>query len=206
MSVVQANSHPIDFYFDFSSPYAYLLSEKIDHLAARFGRKVVWHPILLGIIFQHTGGKPPADDPLKGSYMRLDVPRSARFLGVPFQWPERFPIPTQAAARAYYWLHARDCTMARRYAHATFRAMFMENRDISSPETVLAIATDLGADRNELTAALAEPELKEKLKRACSDAIAKGVFGSPWVVVDGEAFWGADRLPQIEQWLESGEF
>lgn len=206
MSDPGTSNRPLDFYFDFSSPYAYLLSEKIDHLAARFGRKVIWHPILLGIIFQQTGGKPPADDPLKGAYMRVDVPRSARFLGIPFQWPERFPLATQAAARAYYWLQDEDAALARRYAHAMFRAMFMENRDISAPDTVLAIAADLGADRNALAAALGAPELKEKLKRACSDAIAKGVFGAPWVVVDGEAFWGADRLPQIAHWLENGPF
>jgi len=194
----------IDFYFDFSSPYSYLLSEKIDTLAGHFGRKVRWHPILLGIVFQHHGSKPLADIPFKNDYMRHDVPRSARFLGVPFQWPTRFPIPTQAAARSYYWLHGQDCTLARRFAHATFRALFMEDRDISSPDVVLDIGAGLDIDRAALTNAIASPEMKDKLKLACAEAISKGVFGAPWVIIDGEAFWGVDRLPQMQELLEKG--
>lgn len=195
----------IDFYFDFSSPYSYLLSEKIDTLAGHFGRKVRWHPILLGVVFQHLGGKAPAEIPPKRDYMRHDVLRSARFLGVPFQWPQRFPIPTQAAARSYYWLHGQDCTLARRFAHATFRAMFMEDRDISSPDAVLDIGASLDIDRAALTNAIAAPEMKDKLKLACADAITKGVFGAPWVIIDGEPFWGVDRLPQMEELLTKGK-
>ncbi|MBI4984200.1 MAG: 2-hydroxychromene-2-carboxylate isomerase [Rhodocyclales bacterium] len=197
---------PILFYFDFSSPYSYLASEKIDELALRYGRKVKWKPLLLGIVFKTTGAVPLTQAPLKGEYSRHDFERSARYLGVPFKLPEKFPVATQAAARAYYWLHDRDCALARQFAHAVFRAFYVEGRDISDTATVLNLAVALGADENELSAALAGQELKDRLKAEVEAAIARGVFGAPYVVIDGEPFWGADRLPQIEQWLETGGF
>lgn len=202
---------PIDFYFDLSSPYGYLLAEKIDAVAARHGRRVRWHPILLGIVFQHTGSRPPSDGTgtgtsAKAKYISADFGRSARFLGIPYTPPSRFPLPTQAAARAFYWLHDRDCAQARQFAQAIYRAYFVDDLDISSPDTVLAIAEKHGVDRAALAAALQTPELKARLKDECAQALAAGVFGSPHVIVDGEPFFGADRLPQIERWLETGGF
>ena len=198
---------PIDFYFDFSSPYGYLMAEKNDAIAAQHGRKVKWHPILLGVIFQATGSRPPADGvSSKGIYMLHDFQRSARFLGVPYNPPSRFPLPTQNAARAYYWLHAQDCALARQFALAVYRGFFVDDLDISAPETVLEIAAKLGVDRNSLAAALQNPEIKAKLKAQYETALQVGVFGSPHVIIDGEAFFGADRLPQIERWLASGGF
>ena len=198
---------PIDFYFDFSSPYGYLLSEKIDAVAARYGRKVRWHPILLGIIFKATGGAPlTLQNVTKASYSLHDFARSARFMGVPYRHPDQFPIATQNAARAYYWLHGEDCALARQFAHAAYRALFVDNVDISAPQAVLEIAAKNGVDRSRLEIALQSPEIKERLKAEVDQALHAGVFGSPHVIIDGEAFFGADRLPQIERWLESGGF
>lgn len=200
-------SAPIDFYFDFSSPYGYLLSEKIDAVAAKFGRQVRWHPILLGVIFKATGSAPlTLQNPAKAAYSLLDFERSARFMGIPYRHPTHFPLATQNAARAYYWLHGEDCTLARRFAHAIFRTLYVDDRDISAPETVLEIAADLGVDRGILETALQNPEIKARLKDEVDQALHLGVFGSPYVVIDGEAFFGADRLPQIEHWLETGGF
>jgi 2-hydroxychromene-2-carboxylate isomerase len=198
---------PIKFYFDFSSPYGYLMSEKIDALAAQHDRKVQWHPILLGVVFQATGSAPlTLQNPAKAAYSLVDFARSARFLGVPYNPPSRFPLPTQNAARAYYWLHGQDCALARQFAHAVYRAFFVDDRDISAPETVLEIAAGLGVDRNSLEGGLQSPEMKARLRSECDQALAAGVFGSPHVIVDGEPFFGADRLPQIAEWLGTGGF
>ena len=198
---------PIKFYFDFSSPYGYLMSEKIDALAAQHDRKVQWRPILLGVIFQATGSAPlTLQNPAKAAYSLVDFERSARFMGVPYNPPSRFPLPTQSAARTYYWLHGQDCALARQFAHAVYRAYFVDDRDISAPETVLEIAAGLGVDRDGLEGALQSPEIKARLRNECDEALAVGVFGSPHVIVDGEPFFGADRLPQIAEWLETGGF
>jgi len=200
-------SDPIDFWFDFSSPYGYLLSERIDEVAARFGRKVRWHPILLGVVFKATGSAPlTLQNPAKAAYSLLDFARSARFMGVPYRHPTRFPLATQNAARAYYWLHGEDCALARRFAHATFRALYVDDRDIAAPDVVLEIAAGLGVDRSSLETALQRQEIKDRLKAEVDNALAIGVFGSPHVMIDGEPFFGADRLPQIEKWLETGGF
>jgi 2-hydroxychromene-2-carboxylate isomerase len=198
---------PIDFWFDFSSPYAYLLSERIDDLAARFGRKVRWHPILLGVIFKATGSAPlTLQFPAKAAYWLLDFERSARFMGIPYRHPDVFPLATHQAARAYYWLHGQDCGLARRFAHAVFRAIYVDNRNVSEADVLADIASSLGIARSALDAATQDPAIKERLKAEVDQAIAAGVFGAPYVVIDGQPFFGADRLPQIEKWLESGGF
>lgn len=198
---------PLDFYFDFSSPYGYLLAEKIDAVAAQHGRSVNWHPILLGVIFQATGSRPPADgESAKAKYVYKDFHRSARHMGVPYNPPSRFPLPTQNAARAFYWLQTQDAALAKQFAQATYRGFFVDDQDISAPDTVLEIAGRLGVDREKLATALQTPEIKACLKNECEQALAIGVFGSPHVIIDGEHFFGADRLPQIEHWLQSGGF
>ena len=94
-------SEALEFYFDFSSPYGYLASEKIDALAACYGRKVRWRPILLGVVFRQTGAAPLTEVPLKGEYSLRDFARSARFMDIPYTQPASFPIATQQAARPW---------------------------------------------------------------------------------------------------------
>ena len=196
---------PIEFYFDFSSPYGYLASEKIEALAAKHGRTVNWHPILLGAVFKQTGAVPLLQIPLKGDYSRRDMHRSAAFHDVrEFRVPSKFPIPSQAAARIVLWLAAHDQALATRVVHALYRAYFVDDKDISSPEVAVAVAATCGVDAVEARAAIEDPAIKDLLKRANDEAIAKGVFGSPYVVIDGEPFWGLDRFEQIERWLATG--
>ena len=197
---------PIIFWFDFSSPYSYLASELIDDLAAKHGRKVKWRPMMLGAAFKASNMPLLITIPLKGEYSKRDFDRSARFLGIPYKFPPKFPIATLAAARGYYWLHGQDCAKAREYAHAVFRAYWVDSRDISELPVVLEIVGQLGIDRNAFAAAIATPEIKDRLKQETDAAIAQGMFGAPYFMVDGESFWGADRLPQIEKWLATGGF
>lgn len=206
MSDTQGSKSPLEFYFDFSSPYGYLAAEKIDELAAKYGRKVKWRPVLLGVIFKATGAAPLTMVPFKGEYSKRDFVRSARFMGIPYNPPSRFPLPTQVAARAYYWLHDGDCAMARAFAKAVYRAFFVDDRDISDMNVVLDIAVDVGADRAALAVAVETPEIKERLKNEVAAALEKGVFGSPMVFCDGEPFFGADRLPQLEARLAGKDF
>jgi len=197
-------AEPLDFYFDFSSPYGYFASLRIDGIAARHGRAVRWRPFLLGVVFKTTGQAPLTAQPLRGDYARRDFARSARLYGAPLSWPERFPIPTQAAARTFYWLDDRDSDLARRFARAAYHAYFGEGRDISPPDVVVEIAREAGADGDALAAALVDPAVKARLKAETEAAMARGVFGSPFVFVDGEPFWGADRLDQVDRWLATG--
>ena len=185
---------PIDFYFDFSSPYGYLAGEKIDALAAKHGRSVNWRPMLLGAAFKLTGGQPLPSIPIKGEYAKRDFLRSARFHGVPMKIPSVFPISGLAGCRAFYSLNEKDRIAL---AKALLRAYFVDDVNIGEAENVLKIAAGLGHKPD-----LSDSSLKEKTKSEVDAAIAKGVFGSPYFVVDGEPFWGIDRFDQLERWLK----
>jgi len=198
---------PIEFWFDFSSPYGYLAAQKIDALAARHGRTVDWRPMLLGVAFKQSGQAPLTQIPLKGDYSRRDFARSARFHGVAdFRMPEKFPIPSQAPARIVLWAKARDPAQAAVVAKALYRAYFFEGLDVSDPEVAADVAARTGLDRVAARGAVDDPAVKDLLKREVDGGIARGVFGSPFVFVDGEPFWGLDRFDQIDRWLATGGF
>ena len=195
---------PLDFYFDFSSPYGYFASHKIEALAARHGRSVNWRPILLGVAMKVTGGAPLPGIPLKGDYARHDFVRSAKFHGVEYRLPTAFPISSQAPARAFYWLHQQDPARAKALAAALYHAYFVDDINISNPEDTVAVSTKFGLDAEKIRAALNDPVIKDMVKNEVDAAIKCGVFGSPYVIVDGEPFWGMDRFDQLDKWLATG--
>lgn len=195
---------PLDFYFDFSSPYGYFASHKIEALAARHGRSVNWRPILLGVAMKVTGGAPLPGIPLKGDYARHDFVRSAKFHGVEYRLPTAFPISSQAPARAFYWLHQQDPARAKALAAALYHAYFIDDINISNPEDTVAVSTKFGLDAEKIRAALNDPVIKDMVKNEVDAAIKCGVFGSPYVIVDGEPFWGMDRFDQLDKWLATG--
>ncbi len=197
---------PIEFYFDFSSPYSYLASEQIEPLAARYGRGVDYKPTLLGAVFGLSGQRPLTDIPIKGEYSRRDFARSARFANVDFRLPEPFPIATVQAARACLVLQQERPDLVAEFVHGTFRAYFVHGRDISQSDALRLVLEQCGANAPDVLQATLQPQIKEQLKTAVQTSIARGVFGAPFIFVDGEPFWGNDRLPQIERWLATGPF
>ena len=197
---------PIEFYFDFSSPYSFIASEWIAALAARHGRTVDWRAILLGATFQAAELKSPVSYPLKREYSLRDFERSARFAGVPFTLPVTFPISTQNAARLFWWLKSQSAERANEWAQNGLRAYFVRGIDLSDPAALKALAVEFGIDGATAEGVWSDAPWKVALKDANEAAIAAGVFGAPFFVVDGEPFWGNDRRAQIERWLESGPF
>ena len=195
---------PVEFYYDHSSPYGYIGAELIDTVAARHGREVVWRPYLMGAIFKKYGTHPLVNDPLKGGYAKRDIVRTAAYLDVPFKIPDPFPVMSVAVCRAFYWLVDDNPKAARDLSRAVMRGYFTENRDLSKPENVLSAAAGLGVDTDALAASLKDDLVKERLRREVDAAMERGVFGSPVYIVDGEMFWGTDRLDQLEKWLETG--
>jgi 2-hydroxychromene-2-carboxylate isomerase len=196
---------PIQFHFDFSSPYGYLGAETIEALAARHGRSVAWHPFLLGVVFRSTGAQPLTNVPIKGDYAKRDMPRSARYYGVPFRMPSKFPIATQAPARITLWQRERDGDVGN-LVKVFYRAYFVHDRDIGDPDVAADVAGECGLDRTAARAAVDDASIKDALRREVEASIAKGVFGSPFVFVDGEPFWGIDRFEQVGRWLAQGGF
>lgn len=197
---------PIEFWFDFSSPFGYLASTRIEALAAKYGRSTIWRPFLLGAVYKINGVVPTPNVPLKGDYARIDILRTGRFYGIPIAVPSNFPIGSVTAARAFYWADAQDPGKAKQLASALYKAYFVDDVDIANAENVVKVAVQSGFDAAAVAAGLGDAAVKERTKQEVENAIAKGVFGSPYVIVDGEPFWGMDRLDQAEKWLAGGPF
>lgn len=196
-------SDTLDFYFEFSSPYGYFASTQIESLAHDIGRQVNWHPILLGPMFKTMGSAPLVDIPLKGTYARLDFARTAQLFDIPYVFPQKFPIATVGAARAMLFVQQHDQKQAVDLAHSLYHAYFAEGRDISDNETVLDIAEHCGLRRDEVAAGMGNDGVKNRLKSEVNEAMARGVFGSPFIIIDGEPFWGFDRFAHIRQWMQT---
>jgi 2-hydroxychromene-2-carboxylate isomerase len=150
--------------------------------------------MLLGVAFKATGGAPLPTIPLKGEYSKRDFLRSARFYGIPYKQPDPFPVSSVAACRAFYSLSQSGdrAKLARRL----FTAYFVEGTNIGEPSNVLEIAAGLGLEPD-----IESQAVKDRTRAEVDAALAKGVFGSPYIIVDGEPFWGVDRFEQIDRWL-----
>lgn len=193
---------PIDFYFDFSSPYAYFASTQIEALAEEFNRTVRWRPILLGPMFKSSGSAPLTEIPLKGDYARHDFARTAQLFNIAYRQPQPFPINTVNAARAVLFLQQQGNDKATPFAKRLFSAYFAEGQNIGELDTVLALAGPMGIDANSVAAGVAQEDIKTLLKTEVSAAMARGVFGAPFIIIDDEPFWGFDRFEHIRKWLK----
>ena len=165
-----------------------------------------WHPILLGAVFKVTGSGPLPSLPLKGPYGLKDMARTARFLAIPYKFPDPFPIPTQAPARIVYWLEGTAPAQVEPATLALYRAYFVDGHNIADPEVSADVVAGLGIDRGAALAATNDQAMKDRLRNETQAAIERGVFGSPTVFIGDEQFWGVDRFDQIERWLREGGF
>lgn len=198
----------IEFYLDFTSPYAYLASTQIEALAARYEREVIWRPFLIGATFKVTGRKAPVQHPLVREYTLNDVQRYARLLGQPINFPLKFPILSVKPSRIFYFLEARDGNQiaARGFASAVFLAYFVERQMITSNAVLAELAEPFGLDQDAVNKIVNSAEMKQKFRAVVDLAIKRGVFGAPMFIVDGEMFWGVDRMNHLEIWLQNGGF
>ena len=194
----------IRFYFDFSSPYGYLATVRIDERARRHGRVVDWRPHLLGVAMKATGQSPLLNQPLRGAYAKRDLARMAQDFGVALVQPEVFPIHSVAASRAFYALKDDVEEQAVRLARQLFHAYWGEGRDISRPGDVAREADAIGMDSAVLIERMALPETRQRLRDEVDDAMQRGIFGSPMFDLDGELFWGCDKFDQMDRWLSAG--
>jgi 2-hydroxychromene-2-carboxylate isomerase len=200
-----ADLRPIDFYFEFASPYGYLASLEIDRLAAKYGREVSWRPFMLGVAFKITNSAPNMTIPMKGTYLYRDVERCAKLMGAPLTNPEISPMNSLVAMRAFYCLSDTDPAKAVVLAKAVYHGHWGEGRDLSPLEAVAETADSIGVDGAALVAATKDPNVKDRLKQETQKAIDRGAFGSPFFFVDDEAYWGHDRLSHIEHQLQHGK-
>tara|TARA_B100001939_G_scaffold347888_1_gene371150 strand:- start:10887 stop:11495 length:609 start_codon:yes stop_codon:yes gene_type:complete len=194
-------SESIEFYFDFSSSYSYVAHRKIEDLAGELGLSLHWKPISLGAIFTALEHRLPKMGSAKQKYIWHDVERSAAEQGLPYVWPDPFPMNSIPAMRGFYFLQDQDPALAKTYARAVFAAAFGEGRDIARPDILIGIVERLGFDPESFKAGISSEDIKTRLKAETAAAQEKGIFGAPTFLCRGEMFWGADRLASLEAFI-----
>jgi 2-hydroxychromene-2-carboxylate isomerase len=199
----QATAPRIEFYFDFASPFAWLIADGLTALAARHQCEVTWRPVLLFAVFKAQGLPPPLEVEVRRQYLLRDMQRSASVYDVPYRHPRTFPAVSPLPARMFYAIDRSDPDMARRFARATLEAHYVHDRDITRPDVMDDVADRLGLAAGDIATAAAVDEAKARLRQAVDAATAKGMIGSPFVLIDDEPFFGADRLPHMEWWLQN---
>jgi 2-hydroxychromene-2-carboxylate isomerase len=192
----------IRFYFDFASPYAYFALNGIAQAAARYERAVEWRPILAWAVFKAHGIAPPMDIPAKHAYFVIDMARSAAFHGVDYRHPLKLTLSSHLCARLYYAIAEQDPSQAQAFGREVFAAFFARGEDISDVETVVRLAGLHGVGRPAAEEGLNGARGRSLLAAAVEAAIGDRVCGSPFFIIDGEPFFGADRLPQISWRLQ----
>lgn len=191
-------AEPIRFYFDFASPYAWFALSRLRGLAAAHGREITHRPVILWAVLEAQGIGDPMGSETRRAYMLADMARSAAFFGVPFRLPEPLRISTHRAARLFHAVTAARPEIAADLAATIFESVFVRGENIARPEAIPAIGAALGLDSAAVTGMIDGAAGRDGLRAAVETAVRDGVCGSPFVVVDGEGFFGADRLPQIE--------
>lgn len=191
---------PLLFYFDFISPYAYLAATQVSALAARHERPLTMVPVVFAKLLDAHGTVGPAEVPAKRTYVFKDAWRKARRLGVgPLVPPPSHPFNPLLALRVATLSMGDDEKV--RLVRALFDATWKSGAGVDTEARVVAAATSAGFDGASLVERAQTPENKERLKAATEDAVKRGIFGVPTLLVDDELFWGVDGLDLAEDLL-----
>ena len=196
----------VDYYLSLNSPWAYLGSKRFEAIAARHGADVTIWPVDFGSVFAVSGGLPlPKRAPQRQAYRMMELKRWRAHLGVPLNLePKFFPANEAMAARCVIALREQGrMADAIRVAHAVLHALWAEEKNTADPATLRAIVAGCGLDADAVLAAAEAPAIAATREAYTKHAIEQGVFGAPSFVIDGEIFWGQDRLDFVDRKLAS---
>jgi 2-hydroxychromene-2-carboxylate isomerase len=195
-------SKTLEFYFDFGSPTAYLAHKRLQQLCAQYDLLIDYKPMLLGGVFKATGNTTPVAIPAKGQYMLAhDLPRFARRYNVPLKINPHFPINTLHLMRAAIAAQRLDCMPA--YVDAMFDAVWVDGKNMGELDVIAQTLADNKLDSEALMALSQDPEVKAQLISNTDAAVERGVFGAPTLFMDGEMYFGQDRLDFVEEALQA---
>lgn len=193
-------SKSFEFFFDYTSPTAYLGDYAARLVAERTGAEMIYRPMFLGGVMQATGNNPPGMVAAKGKYMGVDIPRCAARYGLPFSFNPHFPLKTLPILRASVGLGADDFT--------TFRDACWSHiwgadgpKNLGDPAEITALCETVGLDAEHVLAMGKDDAIKAKLIANTEEAVERGAFGAPTYFVGKEMFFGHDRLDYVEDLL-----
>ena len=188
----------LEFYFEFSSPYGFLGSQKIEELADSIGRRVVWYPFLLGAVYKKFGDS-PLSHPLKKKYLFKDFARRAALLKLgEVKTPANFPGNSLAPCRMTYWVERTNPEKVGEFVKTMYANYWIDGREVGNIEDILDVVMQIGLSKEDAKIGVQEQETKDRAREVTDSAIEKGVFGSPFISIDNELFWGTDRFDDIK--------
>lgn len=184
----------LPFYYDPISPYVWLAIRQLPRLQER-GLQIECRPVLFAALLNANGQKGPAEIPSKRAYTFADVLRYAAMLGLPFRGPPSHPFNPLRALRMCTAIE--DSVQRLRLASAFSIACWEEGADLTTEADLIRLADEAGLDGAALYARAEQKEVKAQLQTASEQALADGVFGVPSFDLNGEIFWGADRIDSL---------
>jgi len=189
----------VDFYFDFISPYVWLASHQLGEVRECTAAKFRFVPVLFAALLDHHSNLGPAEIPAKRRYTFQDAQRWANYLGLEFKSPPAHPFNPLKPLRVASAID--DDSLREAFAVRLLDATWSEGRDITSDSVVHELADSMSLNGKELLGKTHTDEIKRRLRLQTESAIQTGVFGVPSFVVDGEIFWGNDRLHFLKAYL-----
>jgi 2-hydroxychromene-2-carboxylate isomerase len=191
-----------EYYFSPQSPFAYLGHARLMEMAQQHGVQIEIKPADLGKVFSLSGGVPLAKRaPQRQAYRLLELQRWSEYRKLPLNLqPKFFPVSGETASKliiATKLAHGTDAALI--LSGALMRAVWVEDRNIADTDTLAAISAACGHDGKELVKAAETASVQTEYDRFTDEAIAANVFGAPWYVVDGQGYWGQDRLDFVER-------
>lgn len=196
-------SDPIEFFFEYVSPYAYIAAKQIEEVGKRHGVEVIWRPLSLGHVWKAIGATSvgPNALPQKSQYILMDAGRSAKLAGLPMASPAVFPVDAKLARLAFYAISEVDVALGKKFAEAVFEKFWAKSEEVTDASDLEDIAKDLGIDFSLIEGSLVNADAKAAMIASTEAAVESGAFGMPWFRIGSQVFWGADRIPHIDQYL-----
>ena len=191
---------PIRFYFDFVSTYSYFALERFAAIAETHGREIDWRIVSLPHVLKANDMTPPPQQPRKFAHNQQDIARLAAMLDVRYTVPKVRPLDAALARLVFYRVRARDPAVAFQFALAVMRRYFGDGEEVRTLEQIAPLVAHLGVDADEIATARGDPGAREALHGMLDLALADGMFGAPYACVDGQRFWGQDRVTEHLDW------
>tara|TARA_R110002110_G_scaffold17648_8_gene75147 strand:+ start:2365 stop:2961 length:597 start_codon:yes stop_codon:yes gene_type:complete len=192
----------IDYYFATLSPYCYLAGLRLEDVAQKHGATIHYKPFDIISAFGRTGGTLPKDrHTSRMEYRAQELPRQAKKVGLPFNLkPAHWP--TNGAPAAYAFIAAQNAGGGDlgKLAHVITRSVWADEKDIAQDDVVRACLAEAGFDPDLADSGMLEGA--ETYARNLEEAVARGVFGAPFYIVDDQRFWGQDRIADVDLYLE----
>ena len=191
----------VDFYYDYGSPTAYLAWAQLPTLCKLHDAILNYRPVLLGGIFKATGNSTPALIEPKRKWLFDDIARHAERIGVTYRMNPFFIVNTLTMMRGAIW--AENTGVLESYNQAMYEATWVNQLNTSDPDVIALVMEQASLDSRQMLEAVQDPAIKQQLIDATANAVEKGIFGVPTMIIDGELHFGQDRLDWIEQRLAS---